>query len=90
METTLETLQALLIKDYQLAPELLTREATLESLGIDSLGGVELLFSIEDRFGLTLPPQPVPLPSIGHVVDYIDQLRAIQSPQPATARTLPL
>ena len=88
METTLETLQALLIKDYQLAPELLTRGAALESLGIDSLGVAELLFSIEDHFGLTLPPDAVPLPTLGHVVDYIDQLRAIQSPQPATARTL--
>jgi acyl carrier protein len=79
METTLATLQRILIKDYQLAPETLTRTALLEDLGIDSLGTAELLFNIEDTFHLVLPPEAVPLTTLGDVVDYIDQLVAAQA-----------
>ena len=76
--TTLERLRTILVRDYQLAPEVLVREAPLESLGIDSLGAAELLFNVEDEFGITLPPEPVQLPTIGDVVDYIDRLIASQ------------
>ena len=76
--TTFERLSAILVKDYKLAPEALTREAPLEGLGIDSLGVAELLFNVEDEFGITLPPEPVQLPTVGDVVDYIDRLVAAQ------------
>jgi acyl carrier protein len=87
METTMETLQLILMKDYQLAQEALTRDAPLESLGIDSLGTAELLFTIEDRFHLALPPEAVPLTTLGDVVDYIDQRIALQSLPPQAAGT---
>jgi acyl carrier protein len=86
METTMQHLQAILMKDYQLAQEALTRDAPLESLGIDSLGTAELLFNIEDHFQLALPPEAVPLSTLGDVVDYIDHLIALQSPMPQEPR----
>ena len=79
MTTTFERLRAILIKDYQLAPESLTFDAPLEALGIDSLGVAELLFNIEDEFKVTLPPEPVQLATVGEVVGYIDALVAAQS-----------
>jgi acyl carrier protein len=79
MEATLCILQKILIKDYQLAPEALTRTALLEDLGIDSLGTAELLFNIEDTFQVVLPPDAVSLSTLGDVVDYIDKLVAGQS-----------
>jgi acyl carrier protein len=79
MHTTLATLQTILIKDYQLAPEALTLGARLEDLGIDSLATAELLFSIEDSFHLVLPPEPMALATLGEVVDYIDHLVAKQA-----------
>jgi acyl carrier protein len=82
METTLATLQRILAKDYALAPEILTSAARLEDLGIDSLGTAELLFNIEDIFHIVLPPEAVPLATLGDVVDYIDQLLAAQAPAP--------
>jgi acyl carrier protein len=78
MNTTLDRLRAILVKDYQLAPELLTPDAPLEGLGIDSLGVAELLFNIEDEFGIALPPDPVNLSTVGDVVRFIDQLMAAQ------------
>lgn len=79
MTTTLERLRTILIKDYQLAPERLLPEAPLEELGIDSLGTAELLFNIEDEFGVTLPPDPVQLTTLGDVVGFIDGLIVAQS-----------
>jgi acyl carrier protein len=77
MTNTFEHLRALLIKDYQLDPDLLTLDAELEALGIDSLGVAELLFNVEDEFNITLSPDAVQLFTLGDVVGFIDQLIAI-------------
>ena len=79
MTTTFERLRAILIKDYKFTPDLLVLEAPLEELGIDSLGTAELLFNIEDEFGVTLPPDPVDLTTLGDVVGFIDNLIMTQS-----------
>lgn len=71
---TLDTLRAILARDYPLAPAALSADVPLASLGIDSLGVAELLFNIEDRFGITLPAEPVSLLTLGDVVDFIDAL----------------
>lgn len=80
MLTTFERLRAILVRDYQLAEQSITMPANLESLGIDSLGVAELLFSIEDEYRITLPPEPVDLCTVGEVVDYIDSLIAGRKP----------
>ena len=79
MTTTFDRLRAMLIKDYPSTPESLMLTTPLEALGIDSLGLAELLFNVEDEFGITLPTQPVPLPTVGDVVAYIDALVAAQN-----------
>jgi acyl carrier protein len=74
MNNTLERLRVLLVKDYELEPESLTLDAPLATLGIDSLGVAELMFNIEDEFKVTIPGDPVTLPTVGDVVRYIDDL----------------
>ena len=72
---TLEVLQDLLIKDHALTREQLAPEVELSSLGVDSLGLIELMFQVEDRFGISLPDDKFPaLLTVGDVVDFIDQL----------------
>jgi acyl carrier protein len=78
MSSTFERLCAILVADYRLQPDRLTPEAPLESLGIDSLGTVELLWTVEDAFQLKLPPDPVDLATLGDVVRYVDDLIAGQ------------
>lgn len=85
MKTTFECLSAILVKNYRLQPDRLTLDAPLESLGIDSLGTVELLWTIEDVFQIKLPPEPVELPTLGDVVRYVDALIARQGVVPAPA-----
>jgi len=82
---TFARLSAILIKDCKLQPARLTFTAPLESLGIDSLGTVELLWNIEGAFQIPLPPDPVGLPTLGDVVRYVDELSAIQGAVPARA-----
>ena len=85
MTSTVERLSASLVKNYKLAPERLTLDAPLESLGIDSLGTVELLWNIEDAFGIKLPSDPVDLPTLGDVVRVVDELVLRQAADPAPA-----
>lgn len=76
--TTLARLQNILIKNYPLTREALMPEALLEDLEVDSLGVMELFFSIEDEFKLTVPNDRLDLKTIGDVVGYIDRLIAEQ------------
>ena len=82
MTTTFERLSAILVKDYKIPPQALVPDATLESLGIDSLGAAELFFGAEDVFHITFPSEAVPLPTLGDVAAYIDALIAQQQPAP--------
>ena len=83
MTNTFERLSAILIRDYPLDPAALTPDASLEGLGIDSLGVAELLFTVEDAFAIRLPPEPVALSTLGEVVAYIDALIEAQRPPSA-------
>jgi acyl carrier protein len=85
MTTTFERLRAILVRAYKLDPEALILEAPLEGLGVDSLGVAELFFNVEDEFRITLPPEPVQLPTVGDVVRYIDRLVAAQHGGPSEA-----
>ena len=76
MTTTLNRLSAILAKEYQIAPERLTLDAPLDSLGIDSLGKIELLWNIEDAFQIKIPSDPMDLATLGDVVRYVDELVA--------------
>lgn len=81
---TIETLQGILIKDYKLNLEQLGPEVELSTLGVDSLGLIELIFQIEDIFGVEASDQNLPsLRTMNDVVQYIDTLVAAKRvPQP--------
>ena len=81
--TTFDRLCTILTKDYKLEAGQLTPDAPLEALGIDSLGVADLLFNIEDEFSVTLPPEPVPLLTVGDVARFIDELVARRPGQAA-------
>lgn len=76
--TTLERLQNLLIVDYGLEREDIVPQASLGAFGVDSLGMMELLFTIEKEFNIAIPNEQVELRTVGQVVDYIDRLAAEQ------------
>ena len=74
---TLETLQDILVKEFRLSPDQLTPAAELSTLGIDSLDLLELMFKIEDRYGISIKNDtPTNLMTVADVVAYIDGLLA--------------
>jgi acyl carrier protein len=78
--STLELLQSILIKEYKLSPAGLIPEAKLTDLGIDSLDLVDLIFKIEDHFGLKIKDDvPRPLVTLADVAAYVDELLKIPS-----------
>ena len=46
---------AILTKQVRTPPENFTLETSLESLGIDSLGMVEVIFGLEEEFNIAIP-----------------------------------
>ena len=89
--TTLERLSRILVQRYKLDPALLTPDRPLDSLGIDSLGMVEMLFFIEEEFRVHLPSEGITFGSLGEAAKYIDDLIAKQkvSPRSATGQPAP-
>ena len=51
--TSFEGLCQILQKEYQLDPTTLTPDTVLTDLSIDSLGVIELIFAIEEKFTVT-------------------------------------
>ena len=84
--STLERLAALLHREFQLSPEALVPEATLETLEIDSLRMIEILFCIEDEFGVKAPEDAAALRervrTLGDLAAYIDTLPPAPRPGP--------
>ncbi len=84
--STYERLHQILVAEYRLPAEKLAPAARLDELGVDSLGLMELLFKVEDEFGIRLPAEQVELPTIGDVAQYIDRLMLEQRTGQATER----
>jgi acyl carrier protein len=87
MDTTLQRLSDLLVREYRISPEQLDPDAPLQDLGIDSLGTVELLWSVEDLFAIQLPHNPPALATLGEVARYVDTLVAQQTGGQPLARS---
>lgn len=87
--TTLERLSRILVQRYKLAPARLTPDQPLAGLGIDSLGMVEMLFFIEEEFGVHLPSEGISFGTLGEAAKYIDGLLTAQrkaAPEPPPAQ----
>lgn len=70
--TTLQRMQRFLARRLEIDERELTPERTLESLGIDSLAAIELVFEIEDEFGLRLEHRNERIKTVGDVVSRVE------------------
>ena len=74
--TTLETVQEMLMSEYELAREQVQPAAKLADLGVDSLATIEFLFLLEERFKLDLNSDPTPIETVGDIAVEVDRLLA--------------
>lgn len=81
MTTTFERVQAILEKKYSLKAETITPESTLESLGLDSLDLIEVLFDVEDEFQIRIPQDGGSALKTATVQDIVDSIEKLVSPE---------
>lgn len=84
-ETTFEALRDIIAKDYEIAADTLTPQTPLDTLQIDSLALIELIFTLEERFDVVAEDVPANLPTLGSVADYIDGLVVARNAAPGAA-----
>ena len=66
-----ERLFSMLSSQLKVPCEGLTRDATLESIGLDSLATIEFIFQVEDSFGIRLDEISTTPKTLGEVFDLI-------------------
>lgn len=79
---TLATIKELAAKQFGREPETIDENAPVDQLGIDSLGFLEFMFEVEDRFGFSIPQESVAhVRTLGQLATVIDELIAARPPQ---------
>ncbi len=74
--SSFDAIRDLLVEKFQISADEIRLEATLEDLGLDSLSVVELLFDLEDLFGIELPQEEAQgLVTLGDAVEAVDRRR---------------
>jgi acyl carrier protein len=76
--TTLERIKKLFLENFDFPEERLHPEATIESIGLDSLDKIEFLFALEKEFDIKIPDREVKLNSIEDMINVIERLVAEQ------------
>ena len=78
--TTLQRTRRFVARRFEVDENEIKAESTLESLGIDSLATMELIFDIEDEFGIRMPQDHGRLATLGDLVLLLDRELARQRP----------
>ena len=63
-----------LSEKYDVPREAISPEATLTQLGLDSLTIVELLFDVEDEFGIEVPEERATFQTLAEAAALVDEL----------------
>ena len=78
--SALERLAGLLERDFAIPAASLGADSTLESLEIDSLRLIEIVFAVEDEFGVTMPQDQGEIrgrvKTLGDLAELIEELPA--------------
>jgi len=77
--SSLKELQDLIQEKYGIEPAALDPHASIRAAGLDSLALVEFLFSVEDRFGISLPDQNTEIDTLAELAAVVDKIRVTQT-----------
>lgn len=71
----------LIAKKKKLDPAAIKPESTFQELGIDSLDGIDLVFTFEDEFNISIPDQVVQkMKSVGQVIEALREVLPKRTP----------
>lgn len=66
-------IRQVLVDKFEVNADAITPEATFESLGLDSLTMVELMFDISDKYEIEIPTDRLDFKTLGEAVALIDE-----------------
>lgn len=78
--SSLQTIQHMMVEQFDLKLEDLTPDAQLEGLGLDSLSVIEFMFHLEDELKIKLPDERVEIKTVQDVANIVDRIIAEQKP----------
>src|SRR5215510_15917311 len=71
----------LIAKKKKLDPSTITAASSFQDLGIDSLDGIDLVFTFEDEFNISIPDQVVQrMKSVGQVIEALREVLTKRMP----------
>lgn len=71
---TVATVQKVIAEELDLAIADLDPARPLEELGVDSLGIIEVMFTLEDTFGVRMGDERTPIKTVQDIADIVDRL----------------
>jgi len=80
--STLTIVQKMIAASAEVPIEKLDPSSPLEALKIDSLTMLEVMFELEEKFGIKMPDERVPVRTVQEIADLVDRLVAEQSGVP--------
>ncbi len=87
--STYDAIAEVLGDAFKVEPACISPEATLESLGLDSLALMEFVFAVEDRFGVRIPEERLDPRQAGvtlaTLADLIDDAVAANAASPSAS-----
>lgn len=72
--TPYEFIAEVLTEKYDVAQDIISPEATLAELGLDSLTVVELLFDVEDEFEIEVPEERANFQTLAEAAALVEEL----------------
>ena len=77
--SSLGVIQQLIAASAEVPVESLDPTRPLDELNVDSLTVLEVMFDIEDKFGIKMPEERVPIRTVRDIADLVDRLVAQRS-----------
>ena len=74
--SSLPVIQRMMAEQFDLKLENLVPDATLESLGLDSLSVMEFMFNLEDKFTIQFPDERIEIKTLQDVSNLVDSIVA--------------
>jgi acyl carrier protein len=75
---SIERIKKLFMKNFDYSEDQLRPDATIESLGLDSLDKIEFMFELENEFNIKIPDREVTIHTIQDMVDVVERLVSTQ------------
>lgn len=73
MTSSFDYIRQILIDKFEVDKDVISPEATFETLGLDSLTMVELMFDVSEKYDIDIPTDKLDLKTLGEAVTLIDE-----------------